>query len=477
MALYSYTVANKQNKRLSGLIEAPDEASARSELNSLGFSILDLKPADITSPQPPQEKVPEDHKHYIFEGINPQGQKITGTILSTDEFAAFKRLTEEYGLSVTATWLETATDNQISEAKAKGTFHLAEMLNTEKEEKKMESQDLITQDQQKKEILVRTRVENTLKQVNDLLMEYDKDIPPDKKQEINQKIDKLLRIKNSTNLDYIISSAEDLLEFIRSQETEFKQKNYLEKRTKLKIQIKSMLSKLHETGKPKSLSEDIINKIQYWQQRNVQKTVKIPWYTKLINNLLTAIKKFFETPEEIRVIKNQIRSYNLQLIEYIKVYFKEPTKEYKAKALDAIKTIWAMRKKAKENLKETKKKLKEIEKARKLQKEHQEAKEEITLTLMEEFTEFTGWLLAFYLIYYFVSLYLTSKNFGIINPNNIPKGLNFYSTEIFKYVLVTIFLLHTAFTIKTNFFQKTKIANLIIFPVTGFFVIFIIVNF
>ncbi|HPU95069.1 MAG TPA: hypothetical protein PK398_02730 [Candidatus Gracilibacteria bacterium] len=479
MPLFHYTVANKENKKLSGSIEAADESIARAQLNNLGFSILEISegPEVEQSTQSAETSQPQKpHQKYIFEAINPQGQKITGTIVSNDELSAFRRLKEEYELAVTAIYKENAKEEEVAEARAKGTYSLNQVIEQEQQLKDIGNKDLITQDRLKKEIEVRTRVEYILKQVNELLLEYDQDIPADKHKEINQRIDKLLRIKSSTNLDYVISTAEELLEFIKTTEISIKQKNYLEKRTRLKLQIKNMLSKLHETGKSKTIAEDIVKTIQKWQQKNIQKTIKIPWYTRTINNILVAIKKFFETPEEIRVLKSQIKNLNTQLFEYIKIYIKEPAKEYKQKAREAIISIWTMRKNTVAQLKEIQLRIKEEKKQKRMESSKNKVKEESSDTL-EDFSEFTGWLLAFYLAYYFVSLYVITKDFGFGGLDNIPKLLNFYATSIFKYILATVFLLHAGFTIKNNFFRKSKIASLIIFPVTTFLVIFIIVNF
>ena len=477
MAIFKYTVANKEGHKLSGSIEAPSDATARNELNSLGFSILELK-EDQEDQSTKELEAPkaDGHTKFLFESINPQGQLITGTISATDDMSAFKRLTKEYELTVTAIWSEDATEEQISNARARGTFHLQEILSTEEENKRIE-ETKTNQSQRKNEIFVRTKVEEVLKQVNELLTEYQEYILPEQKKQIDKRIDKLLRIKNSTNLDYIITTAEDLIKFIQTQEAELKKKGHLEKRAKLKFQIKNMLSRLHETGKSKSLSEDIVKNIQDWQKGHVQKTSKLPWYTRTINKILIKIERIFEVPEEIRLLKSQIKTYNSQIIEYVKIYFKEPTKDYKAKAWEAIKTIWKTRKKTVQKLKETKKRIKQEKHLQKSQDGTYKLREEFGSHLLNELTEFTGWLLAFYLIYYFVSLYITSKNFGLGDPLNFPKSLNFYNTQIFKYALVTIFLAHIALTLKVNFFQKIKIASYVLFPITTFAIIFIFVNF
>jgi len=472
MAIFKYIVTSSKGKKLSGSVEAQNENLARNELNNLGFSILELtevNPNENQSNGKLQAGNTNETK-YVFEALNPQGQSTIGTITSTDDISAYKRLTNEYNLTVTAIWNEGASEEQIKTAKIRGTLHFQQIINSEKENILITENNL-SQEDQKKSIIVQTRVEEVLKQVSDILKEYENDIPPDQKQEIDKKIDKLLRIKNSTNLDYIVTTAEELLKFIQQQEIELKKKGYLEKRTELKLKVKNLISRLHDTGKPKTLSEDIIKNIQDWQQKHVTKTIRLPWYTRLTNGILTKIKKIFETPEEIRILKAQIKDYNSQIFEYIKIYFKEPTKEYKDKVKNAIKTIWQTRKNAIKQLKETKKRIKEQSTAAK--KDQSSHQGEFIKSFWDELNEFTGWLLAFYLIYYFVSLYMTSKNFGIATP----KGLNFNNTQIFKYALAVIFILHAALAIKTSFFPKKILASAIILPSAFFLIFFTLANF
>ncbi len=481
MPIFKYTVTNKESKKLVGSIEAPDEKAARTELNNLGFSILELTetgPEDAETPQSQKTldptKVPK--KKFEFEAINPQGQKIVGTIAADDDFSGFKRLTKEYDLTVTSIWDKDATEEEKSSIKAKGVTQLQQMLESETETKKIK-ETRGTQDQRKKELFTKTKIEFILKQVNETLQEYGNEIPIDARKDIDKRIDKLLRIKHSTNFEYIMQTAEELLKEIQKQEIVLKKKGYLEKRAKLILKVKDLLGRLHDTGKPKSISEDIVQNIQDWQQKNISKATRIPWQIRLANSFLLKIRKLFETPPEVQLLKGQIKTCNVQILEYIKLYLKEPTPQYKEKTLTAIKAIWERRKTAKKELKEVKQRIKSEKEKNLSLKDREKLRHDFLERITEEITEFTGWLLAFYLVYYFVSLYITSKNFGLGDPSSFPKSLDFYHTQIFKYVLVIVFLLHLGFTIKYNFFKKIKIASIIIFPLTIFLIIFVLVNF
>jgi len=482
MPIFKYTVTNKESKKLIGSIEAPDEKAARSELNNLGFSILELtetQPEETTAKGQAQKTLDTSKKatkKFEFEAINPQGQKIIGTIAADDDFSGFKRLTKEYELTVTSIWDKDATEEEKSQSRAKGVTHLQEMLESEKETKKIK-ETRGSQNQRKKELFVKTKIEFILKQVNETLQEYGNDIPLDARKNIDKRIDKLLRIKHSTNFEYIIQTAEDLLKEIQKQEIILKKKGFLDKRARLILKVKDLLGKLHDTGKPKSISQDIVQNIQEWQQKNIGKATRIPWHIRLANKILLKVRRIFEIPPEIQLLKGQIKTCNVQILEYVKLYLREPTPQYKEKTLTAIKAIWERRKNAKKELKNVKNRIK-LDRTKNLNLEEREKfKQDLFTKITGEITEFTGWLLAFYLIYYFISLYITSKNFGLGDPSTFPKSLDFYHTQIFKYVLVIVFLLHLGFTIKYNFFKKNKFSSLVIFPSTVFLIIFVLVNF
>lgn len=453
MAIFKYTVANQEGKKLSGTVEAPDEQTARAELNNLGFSILTLETIQA------RPQIDSSLTKFAFEAIDKNAKLVSGTVPAKNEQEALLKLTSEYNLTVSAIWPENATPEQISEARKIGAKKMQEEIKPEEESKIAFDPEV-----QKKNIELRTKIENTLNEVHFLLQAFDKELDAGQKSGINKKIDKLLRIKNSTNLDYILKTAIELLEFIQSQEEVLQQHGHEEKRLELKMETDKMLYELNKVNRP-SLSEEIIRKIEHWQatHKNGKKSI----ITNGVNNFLSRIKDFFQTPPEIAVIKEQIKTYNRQLWEFAKLYFKEPTPEYKAKVKNSLQGVWQMRKKAIEKLKETKKQLRK-------NRYIKSPDENVIISFVEELNAFSGWLLAFYIIYYFSSLYLNTKDFGF---TNIPGGFEVYNSQIFKYVLVIIFLLHSVTALKINFFKKNFVANIILIPVFIFGSIIALLNF
>ncbi|MBI5754321.1 hypothetical protein HZA40_04225 [Candidatus Peregrinibacteria bacterium] len=465
MAIFKYTIANKDGKKLSGSVEAPDENTARVELQNLGFSILLLQE---TKEAP---KTNSNLSKFIFEAIDKNTKHVSGTIPAKNQDEAIKKLESEYQLNVSAIWKDGASQAEIDTARKEGQTRLQNKLETKSATSTTqipEKENLPTNPEQEKKIqFVKTKIELILKAVNTLLQKFDQDLAPDQKVEINKKIDKLLRIKNSTNLDYIIGSANELLKFLEEQEKSLKENVLKEKRFEYQVATQKMLQTLNLQEHKKTFDEDVVEKISDWQKTHILEKTEVSVWSRILNKILQQIKMWFSTPPEILEVQQQISAYNGQLWEFLKLYFKEPTPEYKEKVKNSIKAIWQARKRAKENLKEVKKRLQELRDKNKIQ-------EEVFFSFLQEINALTGWLLAFYVIYYLTSLYITTKNFGL---TNIPSQFQIYETHLFKYILVITFLFHSASAIKINLLRNSSIANIIIPPIFVFGSIITLLNF
>lgn len=467
MAIFKYTIANKDGKKLSGSVEAPDENTARLELENLGFSILLLQETK-DSPQ-----ADSTLSKFAFEAIDKNSRLVSGTIPSKTKEEAISKLQTEYELNISAIWTEGSTKEQIEEARKEGQQRLQTQLQTKTQSTPTQTTNnepenkVLNLEQEKKTQFIKEKIELTLKAVNELIHKFDQDLSPDKKVEINKKIDKLLRIKNSTNVDYILESANELLLFLEDQEKYLKETVHQEKRFEFQVQTQKMLQTLNQQAHQKSLSEDITEKIENWQKIHLDNPEKASTGAKIINSFLVKIQKLFITPPEVVAMKMQISTYNKQLWEFAKLYFKEPTPEYKTKVKNTLKSIWQARKRAVENLEILKKQIKGTETVEK-------SDEKVIFSFIEEINAFTGWLLGFYVIYYFVSLYLNTKDFGL---SSIPTSFHVYDTHLFKYILVITFLLHATSALKVNFFRNSSTANIVLPPLFIFGSIITLLNF
>lgn len=459
MPIFSYTVANKEGRKLNGNVEAADESTARSELNNLGFSIISLS---VNNEAPSQTS---NLGKFVFEAIDKNSRLITGTVPSKSEEEALTKLNSEYNLTVTAIWKEGATQEEISEARKKAP-HIQSLAKNHETTIPTITKSL---EDIKKEEFIKSKIEYILKEVTDLLKNFEQEIDLDQKAEINRRIDKILRIKNSTNLDYIQASAEELLLFIQKQEESLKLKGKTDKEFELKVKTRELMNTLNKGEHQKTFGEDISQKVSIWYEKHITNNKKPHFWERLLATILLSIKDLFFTPPEISVLQENIKVYNKQIFEFIKLYFKEPTKEYKEKVKASIKSLWQHRQ-------ETKKEIKEIKKALHTSspEEANIPKEHFTMSFLEEINTLTGWLLVFYIGYYFVALYLTTKDFGIAT---LPNAFYIFDSRIFKYLLVTIFLLHAATALKINFFRRSKIANVVLLILFFFGTLVSILNF
>lgn len=460
MPIFKYTVANKEGKKLNGTIEVPNEELARSELNNLGFSILNLEQQEAQNSQ--EQK---DLEKFVFEALDKHSKEITGTIPSSNEEETYRKLTKEYDLTVTAIWKEGSNEEEISKARIEGTKKFQEALRME-EEAMSKEQRIKTIEEEKNEQFIKSKIENVLVGVNSILQEFDKEFDKTQKMDINKKINKILRIKHSSNLEYILASAEELLNFLQAQEKVLKEKGLNDKQLELSIKTRELLNNLKKTGAPKTLSDDILRKIESWEEstKNSQN-----FFVKFIRKILANIKEFLTTPPEIKTIQEQIRGYDSQIFNFIKLYFKEASPEYKMKIKNSIKTIWTARKNAKKEISRLKKEIRDRKKLETLNL----MEESFITSLTKELNALTGWLLAFYVVYYFLAIYLTTKDFGLAH---IPKSITVYESHTFKYIFAIIFLLHATTSLKVNFFKKSLLASIILIPIFLFTSIIALLN-
>ncbi|MDX9970899.1 MAG: hypothetical protein RBS56_03245 [Candidatus Gracilibacteria bacterium] len=464
MSLFKYTVTNKEGRRLSGTIEANSELLARKELNDMGFSILDFSEFK----EDPSILKTDGHEKFEFEAIDVHSKIVKGTIPALNIDVASKRLKNEYDLTVLAIWKENANPADIEKAKQEGKIVLQNFLD-EIAKKKLEESAPHTDE--KEQEFVKEKVETLMKKVLILLQKYDKEFDNDIKNEINKKIDKLLRIKNSNNTDYIQSTAKELLSYIESQTKTLEEKGYHDKKIELKMETGSLLDELKKTQSPKTLSKDITSKIEKWQNKYKRKSeIQNSIFTKYLTKIFDYIGEKLKTPEEIKKINDEISAYKKQRFDLIKLIFKEPAKEYRNKILSNIKLI-------NEKIKTAKDKRKVLKGAsaptQKQPDETTQSKTQIKENIFSEISTLSGFILSVYLSYYFLAYLIgTEKIFEIQKL----KGLEINPNGIFKYMLVCFFLIHCGISLKQNYFEKNKFAGPIITTISILLILLTIFN-
>ncbi len=461
MPKFRYTVVNNSNQQLQGTISSPDEASARKELGELEFSIVSIE-------EIPENEATSESTLPVFEfaGLDKNQKRVAGTIQAEDEYNAYKRLLEEYEFEIEYVIPNNLTEAQKEKERKKGAYHLHQQLEEEllatQEKESADEKDL--KEFEKKQAVLQQQIDFVLGKVKEMLDKYEQNMSPATKEKIRQRVDKILRIKNSTNLDYIRKTTEDLLHFIQKEEIFLHESEHMADRTNMVVEAKSMMMEL-KRGKSKS-NMSVTDAMRQWREEHIIQNENPPLYYRIFDSIVSPILGITTETEKMLSIKQQIQNVNAQMKHYIVLYFQAPDPEFKNQARAGIKNLWNQRKKLKKELAAEKKRIK------------MERKASAQLTPVEKLGQqvlsFTGWLLAFYLIYYFLSIYTTSKELGDFT---IPGVFYIYRSAFLKYFLATVFLLHSALSLKINFFKRNEVASLVITPVFLLSLIVIYLNF
>lgn len=464
MPSFKYIIVNKDNKQLTGVVDAPSIETARQDLQELGFSIVSI------------EEIKEKEKDeggviFEFKGIDKENRKISGTIKSESRFQAFKRLISEYELDVRYVVQSNLKPKDKTKQIEEGVKDL--MKNYQEEirkktdlfhKKKLKQVD---RNFEKQKALVMRQVDFVLNRVNESVDTFAKDLNADDKQRIKDYVNKILRLKNTTNLEYLKKSTEDLLKFLQKAEIFVNKKTKIKDKLKLYADSMDMIDHI-DKGKDFGIYQDLEEQILRWQSEHIKgkKKNEISIFDKIKSIYYGILLKIIHQPEEIREINKELEFLNRELKQYYNVYLKSKDANYKKEAIKSIKKLRERKSELKENLNKLKK------------EDSKRNKEEGELNLFEKIIEVingvTGWLLFFYLVYYFVSGIIISKNI-IFEFYEIPSIFFLFQSGLIKYILPIVFLLHVITSVKLYFFKKNLIADMILYP--GFAIIALIIVF
>lgn len=463
MPKYRYIVVNQENNQLNGTIGAPDEKSARQELNELGFSVVSIQEMTDEEQAPSAEAVLPT---FEFAAIDKNQKHIVGTIQSTDRFNAYKRLVTEYALEVEYLINNNLTEEQKVKERKKGIYDLQDMLSEEEMvvQKKESSDEKDMKEFERKQDILKSQIDFVLNKVREMLDLYEKNMKPETKENIRRRVDKILRIKTSTNLDYVRKTAEELLSFLQKEEIFLNEEAQIKERTKMVVEAKSMMMQLRR-GKAKT-SLSFTDQLRRWRQEHIVDNPSPTFADKALNMFASIFIGYTPESAEILAIRQNILVVNDQIWQYLQLYFQSPNPEFKAETKEGLRKLFNERKSLKKKLKETKKMATAVRK---------KMSEETPLEkFSKEMLSFSGWLLTFYLIYYFISIYAVSKDLGL---PEIPPYFYIYRSEFLKYFLSTLFLFHGALSVKINFFKRNEIATLVITPIFLLSSVIIYLNF
>lgn len=445
MAQFQYTAVNSAGKRLSGVIGAATEEEARKQLNTFGISLLAIqKEAETPTESVTREAgTTETLPKFEFEAFDKLGKKVLGTIPASSRYKAFKRLMDEYQFEVSYVVPVGASEEERVKAKTEDLSVLkAEYeAQTKVVDKEVLEEKKITAEFEAQRKLLLSKVDFILAKIKELLAAYQNELTPESKKLIQGYIDKLLRIKSSTNLDYIESTSEELLKKVQDQELFLHKEQMMAQRDKLKLEAQKMMATLHE--KP-VVTQGVTQSIEAVQSKFGSSE------NPFLRGLATWLNRFIPTPEE-KELKSKIATVGRQIWTYRKIVWQAPASA-KEEARQSLNALIEERVRLKQALKDL------------IAKRKQEAKpDEMPEPLItEEISTFLGWLLGFYLAAYLVSYYFTVK--AVPGGSPLPGDFSLLASETLRHLLISVFLWHIILKLRVDYLRFKPWANWVAFP-------------
>lgn len=450
MPKFSYTVINKTNQELTGSINAENEQAARQELNALGFSIIAIRSVQEASTE--VETAAENIVKFEFKATDKNGKKIVGTIQGEDIYLVFKRLVSEYHFEVEALFQADLSEKDKEKSLLKGIDYLKDKLLEEEiaEQEKLQKAEVDQQAFLEKQARLKDQVDFVLQKVNSLIEVYKEELDPATKAKIKYYVEKILRIKNSTNLDYIKQTCEEMLTYLQKEEIFLNQEQRLKEKTQLSIEAKTMMRQL---SKVNSISDkDLFDSLRNWRKEHITENQTPDTTEKIINILIAPFIGLQDEDQEIKTARAKIKNTEGQLKEFLILYFQAPDPEFKKETKAALGRLWQQRKIEKHDLTVL---IEQKNQARLANTEFTTAEQ-----LEKEIFGVAGWVLAFYIIYYFASIYLSTKQINLEIPAQLTQ---LFQTTIIKYFYIVLFLMVCILGIKIEFFKRKPAVNLPLF--------------
>ncbi|MEK7172230.1 MAG: hypothetical protein AAB739_04955 [Patescibacteria group bacterium] len=447
MPAFHYTSLNKDNKTLSGVVEAVDEQSARKKMNSMGLSVISLNLA-ADEKHAPQE----GRTVFEFEAIDKINKKVTGTITAEDIVKAFAKLFDEYQLNVIFLAPQSSTPDEKEELRKAGIIKIQqeyEKLYAKETQKNQEDEELIKRADQRKELI--QKVDYTMQRIEVFLKQYNADLKTEERDAIQAYLNQLMRIKDSTNLEHIKNTCEKMLAHIQRQELFIHEEQKAKESAGIKAETQEMLSDI----KHGTLTKDInIGKI-------LEGLKEKPFLKPIINFLLNLSKP--KNPE-MEKAKDEIKATNKHIWSYIRIFIFAKSKLERNEAWTSIKSLFAEKKRLK-----LKSRVIEYEE-RKLQSQTDSNR---SSAFWESTASAIGWILAFYIVSYAASYLFTIKSF---QTPPLPKSIYFYHSTFLKGITIFLFLAYGTIQARNFWLKNHWSAAYLLYPASIFAFLLIVIN-
>lgn len=435
---FHYSALNPDNKRLSGVIEAENQASAEQKLNELGYSIVDLKGIIGELPVTP------GMARFLFTAIDKKNNKVNGTIEAKTLEEAFRKLSEEYDLDIENVFMKDATP----EEKEKSIALIAGLKQFIKKISGTQEKGVVEEQEKERQELLKL-VERTMQTVQNFMKQNENDMKADERDTIHSYLDQLARIKDSTNLDHIRKTSENLLKHIREKEIFLAERKREQMEMQMKVEAKTLLFDIQHTGLQTEI--DVLSLAERLSR------------VKFIGSIGTFVLRLYGADDpEIREKYRVLKKLRKKLFELFRLGYMQGNEIIRNEARAEISRILAQRKRLK------------IELAALKTKRKLELGENVSAPAFSGLTLFLGWLLAIYLAFHFFTFPFV---FYKTEFETLPKSFFVFLSPLTLGLMGLLFLLHATVTLKKLFLPNHILFSLLLFPVSAILYLFFLFNF
>ncbi len=227
---FLYVALNSKYQKVTGTIDVQDAKSAKEELHKMGLSVLEVSEeeqdqniqTEDAEEISKKEKTANTAKSFWFLVLDENGKKTTGTIDAENRGTAYRRLVSEYRFQVLSVCNATLPEENREEEGKKGLSELQKQIEQElgiefaKPESTEEANTVVVDanfEQQRKAIL--EEMEIVTKKGEEILEKHKKHMSGEQFRNIKNNVDTLMRLRLSNNISYMQQLAEELLTSIQ----------------------------------------------------------------------------------------------------------------------------------------------------------------------------------------------------------------------------------------------------------------------
>ncbi len=478
---FSYTALTKDNKKIIGVFDVESQEAAQAELHKMGVAILsvnEISDEEFAKLQETQEaaKVEKGIKTFTFLAVDPNGKEVEGTIDAADDISAYRRLRTEYQFKLNNLYESTATPEQQEAGKGliEGLEAQLEQENASKEAEGGEDKDEDSLDGESEmdEVLIK-EIDLVIINTKKVIEEHRELFSNELFQEIEKTLGNLERIRTSNNIKHITEVSNELYELVSNPD---------------KAEEGELSEDFHNLKD--EIGESALVKKEF---ELYKKAIESTGVKKIFSNIATRLKEMTEPKEEegeegegpkgfVAKIKAKVHSISEKFtkkkvpnladikkketkpkgkiglfIEKMQGYFSATSpilkKTRQKEMMKALKDIF---KKDHEEGQEGTEEAEETEEggAKKGSKKIKKGKD--FTSVLVEIDSFVGWLLCFYVIYFFLVSFSLEKGIGL-DKDFVFKTMK---TPLILNISIFLLLMHLILRMKNLHLRKNAIAGI-----------------